>query len=220
MYFEYGAKEIDYIKSKDVKMGEYIDRMGHLYKRVDSNLFSSVVLNIIGQQISMKAQETIWIRMNDDRKEVTPQTIAAAGIEKIQSYGISFKKAGYIYDFAQKVLNGEFDLEAIWDKPDEAVINELSSLNGIGEWTAEMIMLFCMQRPNVFSFKDLAIQRGLRMVYHHRKITKELFEKYRRRFSPYCSVVSLYLWDISLGAIPELKDHAPKTKKEQKNGKK
>lgn len=77
-----------------------------------------------------------------------------------------------------------------------------------------MIMLFCMQRPNIFSYKDLAIQRGLRMVYHHRKITKELFEKYRRRFTPYCSVVSLYLWDISLGAIPELKDYAPKSKKE------
>ena len=194
MYFEYGAKEIDYIRSKDAKMGEYIDRIGHLHKSVDSDLFSSVVLNIIGQQISMKAQETIWARMNDDLKEVTPQAIAEAGIDRIQSYGTSFKKAGYIYNFAQKILNGEFDLEAIWDKPDEEVIKELSSLNGIGEWTAEMIMLFCMQRPNIFSFKDLAIQRRLRMVYHHRKITKELFEKYRRRFSPYCSVVSLYLW--------------------------
>lgn len=219
MYFEYGAKEIDYIRSKDAKMGEYIDRIGHLHKSVDSDLFSSVVLNIIGQQISMKAQETIWARMNDDLKEVTPQAIAEAGIDRIQSYGTSFKKAGYIYNFAQKILNGEFDLEAIWDKPDEEVIKELSSLNGIGEWTAEMIMLFCMQRPNIFSFKDLAIQRRLRMVYHHRKITKELFEKYRRRFSPYCSVVSLYLWDISLGAIPKRKDHAPKTKKVQKNGK-
>lgn len=213
MYFEYGAKEIDYIRSKDAKMGEYIDRMGHLYKSVDSDLFSSVILNIIRQQISMKAQETIWARMNDDLKKVTPQAIAEAGIDRIQSYGTSFRKAEYIYDFAQKILNCEFDLEAIWDKPDEEVIKELSSLNGIGEWTAEMIMLFCMQRPNIFSFKDLAIQRGLRMIYHHRKITKDLFEKYRHRFSPYCSVVSLYLWDISLGAIPELKDHAPKTKK-------
>ncbi len=57
-----------------------------------------------------------------------------------------------------------------------------------------MILLFCMQRPDVFSYDDLAIQRGLRMVYHHRKIDRKLFEKYRRRFSPYCSVASLYLW--------------------------
>lgn len=219
MYFEYGEKEIEYIRSKDAKMGEYIDRMGHLYRPVYDNLFAAVALSIIGQQISTKAQETIWARINDDLTEVTPQTIAAAGIEKIQSYGISFRKAGYIYNFAEKILNGEFDLEAIWDKSDDEVIKELSSLNGIGEWTAEMIMLFCMQRLDIFSFKDLAIQRGLRMVYHHRKVTKELFEKYRRRFSPHCSVVSLYLWEISSGAILELKDYAPKTKKERKDGK-
>ena len=76
-----------------------------------------------------------------------------------------------------------------------------------------MILLFCMQRPDVLSYDDLAIQRGLRMVYHHRKIDRRLFEKYRRRFSPYGSVASLYLWAVSDGAIPELHDYAPKEKK-------
>lgn len=76
-----------------------------------------------------------------------------------------------------------------------------------------MILLFCLQRPDVFSFDDLAIQRGLRLVYHHRKITRELFEKYRKRFSPYCSVASLYLWKVAGGAIPEMKDFAKKGKK-------
>ena len=101
-------------------------------------------------------------------------------------------------------------MEGIWQKPDEEVIRELSALKGIGVWTAEMILLFCMQRPDVFSYDDLAIQRGLRMVYHHRKIDRKLFEKYRRRFSPYCSVASLYLWAVSGGAIPELRAPAPK----------
>lgn len=179
-YFEYGEKEIEYIRSKDAKMGEYIDRMGHLYKPVDDNLFSSVVLNIIGQQISMRAQETIWARMNEDLGNITPQILVDAGVNKIQSYGTSFRKSEYIADFASKVVSGEFDLHAIRNMPDGEVIKELSSLKGIGEWTAEMIMLFCMQRPNIFSFKDLAIQRGLRMVYRHRKITKQLFEKYCR----------------------------------------
>lgn len=87
-------------------------------------------------------------------------------------------------DFAQKVQNGEFDPEGIREKTDEEAIRELSALQGIGVWTAEMILLFCMQRPDVLSYSDLAIQRGLRMVYHHRKITRPLFEKYRRRFSP------------------------------------
>lgn len=84
-------------------------------------------------------------------------------------------------------------------------IRELSGLKGVGVWTAEMILLFCMQRPDVFSYDDLAIQRGLRMVYHHRKIDRKLFEKYRRRFSPYCSVASLYLWAAAGGVVPGLK---------------
>lgn len=91
---------------------------------------------------------------------------------------------------------------------DADAIRALSLLKGIGVWTAEMILLFCLQRPNVFSYDDLAIQRGLRMVYHHRKIDRKLFEKYHRRFSPYCSVASLYLWEVSGGAIPDMRDYA------------
>ena len=77
-----------------------------------------------------------------------------------------------------------------------------------------MILLFCLQRPDILSYDDLAIQRGLRMVYHHRAIDRRLFEKYRRRYSPYGSVASLYLWAVSGGAIPELKDYKPKSKRE------
>lgn len=79
-----------------------------------------------------------------------------------------------------------------------------------------MILLFCMQRPDVFSYDDLAIQRGLRMLYHHRSIDRKRFEIYRRRFSPYGSVASLYLWAVAGGAIPELKDHNPKKSVEGK----
>lgn len=93
---------------------------------------------------------------------------------------------------------------------DEAAIASLSSLRGIGTWTAEMILLFCLGRKNIFAYDDLAIQRGLRMVYHHRAITRPLFEKYRRRFSPYCSVASLYLWEVSKGTILGMRDYAPK----------
>lgn len=110
-------------------------------------------------------------------------------------------------------------MNAVENMSDEQAIQELAALKGIGVWTAEMILLFCLQRPDIFSYGDLAILRGLRMVYHHRKIDKKLFEKYRRKFSPYCSVASLYLWAVAGGAIPELKDYAPKNK-ESKNGRK
>ena len=86
----------------------------------------------------------------------------------------------------------------------------LSSLNGIGVWSAEMLMLFFMQRPDILSYGDLAIQRGLRMIYHHRIIDRKLFEKYRRRYSPYGSVASLYIWAVAGGAVADIKDYAPK----------
>ena len=222
MYFAYGKEETDYLKKKDKRMAEVIDRIGHVERKVDTDLFSAVVHHIVGQQISTKAQETIWQRMLSALGEVNAETVLAAvnaetvlaaGVSKLQSLGMTFRKAEYITDFAEKVHTGAFDLEGIWQKSDEEAIRELSSLKGIGVWTAEMILLFCMQRPDVLSCDDLAIQRGLRMVYHHRKIDRRLFEKYRRRFSPYGSVASLYLWAVSGGAIPELHDYAPKEKK-------
>lgn len=210
MYFQYTTKETDYLSQKDKRLGEAIQKVGPIQREVDTDLFSAVVHHIIGQQISTKAQATIWQRMQEALGSVDADHILAAGVPQLQKLGMTFRKAEYITDFAQKVQNGKFDLEEIWQKPDEEVIRELSSLKGIGVWTAEMILLFCMQRPDVFSYDDLAIQRGLRMLYHHRKIDRKLFAKYRRRFSPYCSVASLYLWAIAGGAIPEMHDYAPK----------
>ena len=212
MYFQYTTKETDYLSQKDKRLGEAIQKIGPIQREVDTDLFSAVVHHIIGQQISTKAQATIWQRMRETLGTVDAEHILAAGVPQLQKLGMTFRKAEYITDFAQKVQSGEFDLGGIWQKPDEEAIRELSSLKGIGVWTAEMILLFCMQRPDVFSYDDLAIQRGLRMLYRHRKIDRKLFAKYRRRFSPYCSVASLYLWAIAGGAIPEMHDYAPKKK--------
>ena len=213
MYFSYGEKEIEYLKSRDKVLGEIIGKVGHVYREVDTDLFSSVVHHIVGQQISTKAQATIWNRMKEKLGEVNAETVSKATAEELQSIGISFRKAEYIKDFARKVKSEEFDIDRIEGLSDDEVIGELVKLKGVGVWTAEMLLLFCLERPDVLSYDDLAIQRGLRMVYHHRKIDRKLFEKYRRRFSPYGSVASLYLWAAAGGAVPELKDYAPKKKK-------
>lgn len=213
MYFEYGENEITYLRNKDKKLSEVIDQIGMIEREVDTDLFSAVVHHIIGQQISTKAQATIWQLMKETLGEVNAVTILSADISKLQSLGMTFRKAEYITDFARKVHEGVFDLETVAQMSDEAAIKELASLKGIGVWTAEMILLFCLQRPDIFSYDDLAIQRGLRMVYHHRKIDRKLFEKYRRRFSPYCSVASLYLWAVAGGAISGMRDYKPKTQK-------
>ena len=210
MYFAYGTKETDYLSHKDKRLAAAIAQIGPIEREVDTDLFAAVVHHIIGQQISTKAQATIWQRMRDALGTVDAEYLLAAGVPQLQQLGMTFRKAEYITDFSQKIHDGTFDLQAVWQMPDDEAIRALSSLKGIGVWTAEMILLFCMQRPDVFSYDDLAIQRGLRMLYHHRKIDRKLFEKYRRRFSPYGSVASLYLWAISGGAIPGMRDYAPK----------
>lgn len=220
MFFQYGEKEIEYLKQKDKRLSQVIEKIGMIEREVDTDLFSSVVHQIVGQQISTKAQTTIRRRMENALGTVSADTVIAAGTDKLQSFGITFKKAEYITDFALKVQSGDFDLEGVWNKSDSEVIAELSSLKGIGTWTAEMLLIFCMQRPDVLSYGDLGILRGMRMVYHHRKIDRALFEKYRRRLSPCCTVASLYFWAVSGGAIPEMKDYAPKIKSANKRAEK
>lgn len=211
-YFQYGDTEIEYLKKKDKKLAEIIDAIGPIRREVEHDLFASVVHHIVGQQISTKAQRTVWARVVDLAGEVNAASIRKAGVDELQKCGLTFKKAEYIVEFAEKVHCGEFDLEGLDDMEDEEVIAELSELRGIGVWTAEMILLFCMKRPNVLSYGDLAIQRGMRMIYHHRKVDRKKFEMYRRRYSPYCSTASLYIWAVAGGAIEGMRDYAPEKK--------
>lgn len=212
-FFQYGETEIAYLKQEDKRLAEVIDRIGKVERRVIPDLFAALVHSIVGQQISTKAHETIWGRIENALGKVTPEAIDRLSMEELQGFGITFKKAAYIRNATRKVMDGTFDIQALYTMDDNEVCTRLSELDGIGVWSAEMLMLFSMQRPNILSFGDLAIQRGLRMVYHHRKITRELFEKYRRRFSPYNSVASLYLWAVAGGAIEGMKDYAPKNKR-------
>lgn len=208
-YFQYGEKELSYLKSRDKRLAEVIDKVGWVKRRVIPDLFAALVHSIVGQQISTKAHETIWQKLLARFGTITPAAIASISREELQRFGITFKKVDYIQSAARKIIRGEFDIEELHGMTDEEVCNRLSSLDGIGVWTAEMLMLHSLQRPDILSFGDLAVQRGLRMLYHHRKITRELFEKYRRRYSPYGSVACIYLWAVSAGAVDGLKDYAP-----------
>lgn len=212
-YFIYGQKEIDYLKKKDRKLAEVIDKVGKIERRVIPDLFNALVNSIIGQQISTKAHQTIWERMLKAIKIITPESILSQSKTELQSLGLSFRKVEYIKNIAEKVKTKELDLVKLQTMSDDEVCVELSKLKGIGQWTAEMIMIFSMQRENIMSFGDLAILRGLRMLYHHREIKEDKFKKYWNRYSPYASVASLYLWAIAGGAIPEMKDLATKKKR-------
>lgn len=210
-YFNYGDKEIEYLKGRDKRLGEVIDCIGPIRRHVVPDLFAALVHSIVGQQISTKAQESIWRKIVGKFGEITPDKVLAVTPDELQSVGISYRKVEYIRSAAEKISSGEFDIAALTSMSDAEVCERLASLRGIGVWSAEMLMLFSMQRPDILSFGDLAIHRGLRMIYHHRKIDRRLFEKYRRRFTPYGSVASLYLWAVAGGAIEGMKDYAPKS---------
>lgn len=209
-YFPYGETEIIYLKNKDKRLAAVIEQVGHIDRTGDTDLFSSVVHHILGQQISTKAQQTIWTKLMTELGAVTPNTLLACGRERLQAFGTTWKKVDYILDFAGMVRSGEFDIDALNTMTDAEAINALTSLKGIGVWTAEMILLFCLHRPDIFSYGDLAIQRGVRMIYRHKELPRERFERYRKRFSPYCSTASLYFWAVAGGAVPELTDPAAK----------
>ena len=161
MYFTYGETELSYLRQKDKRLGEVIDRVGPVRRAVDTDLFSAVVHHIVGQQISTKAQATIWQRMQDALGRVNAENVLTTGVSRLQALGMTFRKAEYITDFAEKVHTGAFDLDAVAHMPDAEAIRALSGLKGIGVWTAEMILLFCLQRPDILSYDDLAILRGL-----------------------------------------------------------
>ena len=213
-YFEYGDEAIAHLKARDKKLAAAIDAVGHVNREMNDDLFSAVVHAIVGQQISTAAHRTVWKRMKATLGEVTPETVNAATEADLQACGITFKKAGYIKEFARRVATGEFDLVAVEGMSDDEAISALNSLPGIGTWTAEMLLLFCLGRPDILSFGDVGIHRGMRMVYHHRAVTRDMFERYRRRYSPYGSVASLYLWAISHMDVPGYDhDYAPKRKR-------
>ncbi|MMZ64296.1 DNA-3-methyladenine glycosylase [compost metagenome] len=108
------------------------------------------------------------------------------------------KKALCIWEIARKAAEGELDFSGLSRLGDEDIITELMRLKGVGRWTAEMLLLHSLERPDVVSWGDLAIRRGMMRLYGLSALTKAEFDAYRARYSPYGSVASIYLWELSV----------------------
>jgi len=198
--FEYDQSSIEYLQKKDKKLGAAIQRIGMIERQVIPDLFVALVHSIASQQISNKAAATVWSRMQDHfGGQINPINLASASLEEIQQLGMSMRKAGYIKAVAEAVRQGRLDLAELHSLPDKEVVKRLSSLHGVGIWTAEMMLIFSMQRPDVVSWGDYAIRKGMVKLYGLNELTREQFEKYRQRYSPYGSVASLYLWEVAAG---------------------
>jgi len=197
--FEYDQSALEYLGKKDKKLGASINRIGLIERQVIPDLFAALVHSIVSQQISGPAAATVWRRILDYFGTLTPEKIGQASCEEIQQLGISMRKARYIKGVAQAALEGRLDLQELNNLPDEDVIKRLVSLPGVGVWTAEMMLIFSLQRPDVVSWGDYGIRKGMMKLYGLDELTREQFDKYRKRYSPYGSVASLYLWEIAAG---------------------
>ena len=196
-FFKYGETEINYLKSACGKLASVINRAGMLRRKVEPEVFKALVSSIVSQQISTKAAETVFTRLEQLVGEMTAEAILARTDDEIKGCGLSYRKVGYIKGICEAVRCGELDLEGLREMSDDEVIAELVKLPGIGVWSAEMFLIFSLLRPDVLSYGDLVIRKGIMKLYDLDDISKKDFEVYRKMYSPYGTVASIYLWDLA-----------------------
>ena len=192
--FVYGEKETAYLSSRDEALGAAIARIGHIERETDPDVFASLTRQIVGQQISNAAYSTMIGRLHACVGEITPESVTVLGADGLRACGMSMRKAENILAAADAFSCGRIDADALRKMSDAAVIAALTALRGVGVWTAEMLLIFCFERPDVLSFGDFGIRKGLMRLHGRTSLTKAEFEAYRARYSPYGTVAGFYFW--------------------------
>ncbi len=188
----------NYLSSKDDLMSRLIEVIGEVNNFYIPDYFTALVNSIVFQAISFKAASTIWIRFTDLVGNINANSILAISDENMKSCGLSRSKVSYIKNIAKAFENNEIDLD-FENMTNEEVIKELTKVKGIGNWTAQMFLIFCLYRKDVISYGDLAIRKGLEYLYRlDHDISKTEFDKIEKKFSPLNTIASLYLWEITL----------------------
>lgn len=207
------AKARKTLAAADPTMGALIERIGpidiatRLQRRQEerpNDAYGALLRAIVGQQLSTKAARTIYLRVLDlfDGKTPSPEQLLGAGEEDLRAAGLSGRKTEYVRDLASHVLDGELELDRLGELSDEEVIEEIVAVRGLGQWTAEMFLLFHLERPDVLSGGDLGIRKAIQIEYGLGEMPppKRVIE-IGGPWRPHRSLASLYLWE-SLAAVP------------------
>lgn len=194
---QYNKTEMDYLSEKDEVMKQLIQRYGKLNAGHVTDVYTSLVFHIIGQMLSNKVADLLVSRFIDLVGEVAPKAVLSKNIDDIKAIGISSRKVEYILELSKDVQDGKYKFDKFPNMNDEEVITYLMQIRGVGRWTAEMITEFTLGRLNVFSYDDVALQNGMKKAYGFKTLSRKRFEKYRKKFSPYCSVASLYFYALN-----------------------
>lgn len=190
-------KIIVHFKTVDPRIASLITTVGNIELEKSNDYFFSLCREIIGQQLSGKAADSIHARFLTlfPGKKVTPARILALSDEQIRNIGTSWAKVRSLKDLSQKVVDKTLVLETIHTRTDEEVILHLCQVKGIGPWTAEMFLMFTLGREDVFSYGDLGLKKAIKNMYRMKKDpTLKQLEKLTKKWSPYRTYAARLLW--------------------------
>jgi DNA-3-methyladenine glycosylase II len=201
------------LAASDPVMAGLIERLGdhsiarrrRLRGEPKPDAYGALLRAIVGQQLSAKAAGAIYARILDmfGGRTPTPEEILAASESDLRAAGLSGRKVEYVRDLAAHVQSGELELDRLGEISDEEVIEEIVAVRGLGRWSAEMFLLFHLERPDIIAGGDLGIRKAIQLAYGMEKMpTPDEVEKIGERWSPNRSLASIYLWESLAGDVP------------------
>ena len=193
---KYWNSAIKYLSSKDSVMKTLIKKYNDKTLTTRKDIFFSLCKSIIGQQISVAAANSVFLKFRKTCKgKITPITVNKKRTSELKKCGLSRQKVKGIKELSKKFLNKEFNPNLIKNMSDEEAIVYLSTLRQIGRWSAEMILLFTFNRENIWPIQDIGLLRAISNNYKKKYLPPKTFvTKLKKKFTPYCSVATWYLW--------------------------
>ena len=183
------------LAKRDAKLRKIIRKHGDATLRSRGDAFQTLARSIVGQQLSVKAAETIWQRFLAACGGMKPPLVLAVPEPTMRACGLSRAKASYLLDLAGRFHTGAIKPRRWMKMEDEAIIEELVQVRGIGRWSAEMFLIFHLMRPDVLPVGDLGLQRAMERLYNGGEpLTKAEMQAMGQAWQPYCSVATWYLW--------------------------
>jgi DNA-3-methyladenine glycosylase II len=191
-YWEEACK---HLAKKDRVMRRLIPQFGDVCLESRGDAFVTLARSIVGQQISVKAAQSVWDRFAALSKNLTPANVLKLKVDDMRASGLSARKVEYLVDLALHFSNGTVHTRQWADMEDEAIIDELVAIRGIGRWTAEMFLIFYLLRPNVLPLDDVGLINGISHNYFSGEaVSRSDAREVASAWAPYCSVATWYIW--------------------------
>ena len=191
-----------HLMKKDRVMKRLIPQFKDTALQTRGNAFVTLARSIVGQQISVKAAQTVWDRFASLTQQMTPKRVLKLKVDDMRAAGLSARKVEYLVDLAVHFDTHQLRVNQWADLPDEDIIAELTAVRGIGRWTAEMFLIFHLNRPNVLPLDDVGLINGIsRNYFSGEAVSRSDAREVAAAWAPYCSVATWYIWR-SLDPLP------------------